>query len=62
MTAGWGAFARPARGWDVFFAAALLGAVGSLLHEVADTPRRLGAILMPVGLLPARSADRGHAA
>jgi Zn-dependent protease len=54
--------ARPAGGMDVFTAAALPGAVATLLHEVAGTPRWLGALLIPFALVMARSADRERAA
>lgn len=54
--------ARPAGGWDVFLAAALPGAVATLVHEVADTPRWLAVVLIPIALLLARSADLERAA
>jgi hypothetical protein len=51
-------FARQRGGLDVFLFAAFPGAAATLLHDIAGTPRWIGALLVPVSLLLIWSEDR----
>jgi hypothetical protein len=50
--------ARPRGGLDVFLIAAFPGAAATLLHDIAGTPRWIGALLIPISLLVIWADDR----
>jgi hypothetical protein len=50
--------ARPHSGLDVFCFAAAPAATGTILHDIAGTPRWIGLLLIPLSLLMVWEADR----